>query len=248
MPPLFLWYSLCMSTYLELQNRVLTRLIDVPTAVTAEVPTLVNNALSELQTRHNFLIMRETFETGTTIATRALVDAVPADWKTWRKRPYVKERYGSISWLKVAENIEDAEGYYGHDNTIDLGSPKAIGIDDPAEDGSSTFLIYPYPDGNALWGDGEYDIIIPYWKYVTPLSANGDENWFTNNVHCEWFIVNYAVAEGFRLNWDFQKAEAYDVLAEAAYQKARVLDKMKVLGGMTTLVPHMGAEEPAFKE
>src|ERR1700730_7807184 len=66
-------------TYTELQTRVQTRIIDLPAAVQAEVPQLVNEAMYELQSRHNFKCMEAEMYAYTQYNNRVLQQGAPAN-------------------------------------------------------------------------------------------------------------------------------------------------------------------------
>ena len=60
--------------------------------------------------------------------------------------------------------------------------------------------VYPFPDGNSDWSDGNYRVQIPYWGYVPPLLAAADSNWFT--VNAIEFLVSCTTALCFEAAMD----------------------------------------------
>ena len=59
-----------MATYGAIQTRVQQIIIDLPSSVTAQVPTLVKEAVRSLQVKHNFKVM-EALSSFTTAADKA---------------------------------------------------------------------------------------------------------------------------------------------------------------------------------
>jgi hypothetical protein len=224
--------------YSDLQSRVQNRLIDAPAFVTAEVPALINQAIREMEDRHNYWIMKATVTANTVIANGHTLVAKPGSFKAFRDKPYFTEDGGSVRRIKVAPSLEAANRAY---RTDDDGFPQDLVFGDPTdESGTVTILVYPLPDGNSDYTDGEYRITIPYWKYLANLSSNTDTNWFTQN--CPIAIEALATSKGFKLDWDEARADRWfkDYLR---YEKeARRLDSSIWGGGHDTLIPRMGAD------
>src|SRR5690606_23628102 len=100
-----------MATFSELQTRVQRRVIDLPAAVQAEVPTLINEAMKQLQRRHNFKVM-EKVASFTTVAGTQVLGAVPSDWKEWRDFPFYTEELGRSVPMFNANALTSPNMYY----------------------------------------------------------------------------------------------------------------------------------------
>lgn len=234
-----------MATYTEIQTRVTRRLIDLPTAVSTEVPALVNKAMRELQKRHNFDVQRaETGLTSTTVSTR-VVDSVPSDWKEVRRRPYYVTDLGNVVPLIWAPSRSEAVDYFTYDDANDIGPPQLIAMGLPTTAGARNFEVWPYPDGASDYDDGEYQINIPYWRYLSDLSSGSDTNWFT--VNAEDYLYAQAVAEGFKLDWDWENAALWEQQAAKEFALVVQTDKKQTLALVETMVPHKGARTPRLE-
>lgn len=235
-----------MATYAEIQTRVLTRLIDTPTSVQTEVPTLVLEAVQLLQEKHNFRVMAAETSTLTTTLNSTALTTRPTDFKEFRGKPYL------ISYVGAPEcelDIEDWDSklYRAFGNPAgtvpNYGDPRIILTGVPTdEDDAETWTVWPPSDGNSDYPDGEYRLIIPYWKFLTALSADGDSNWLTDNA--TEYIINQATSEGFFLDWDEQRAAVWAQKASAKFADAVARDKRYRVSKLTTLVPHRGARGP----
>ncbi len=231
-----------MATFAQIQTRVRTRLIDLPSATLAEVPTLVKEAHHELQSRHNFWVMQETVSANTDALVRNLV-AVPSDYKENRLEPYYTEYTGKIVPMRFAKSTRELNGIFEADDT---GPPSRIIRGETTNvAGASSFEVWPLSDTQSDWSDvpsGEYRITVPYWKYLPVLSADADEDWFTNNMMGEQFIIAQAVGHGFMINWDADKEAEWLAIAESKYQKIVAEDKRLWFSGQDTFTPHQGAD------
>ncbi len=224
-----------MPTFQTLQDRVSRRVVDLPAAVVTEVPDLVNKALTELQEHHDFKIMEATTaQLTTTAAARTLSAVVPTDMKGLRGRPYLVMFDGSTRDLLMAPHLAAALDAYTFDDADDKGEPRLILDPHPSDEtGARTWEVWPYPDGLSDWSDGEYRIVVPYWKYLTALSAGADENWFTSNA--TWYLVFKATAEAFYLDWDEDRGQIWETRAQGELTKALKRDKLARLGSVRQL-------------
>ena len=197
-----------MATFAEIKTRVETRVIDLPAAITAEVGTLVNAAMKTLEQKHNFKVMQtETAQLVTTAASHTLA-AVPTNWKEARLKPYIVENDGTTIKLTMATDRSAILSAFALSDTTDDGEPQAILEAEPTDDtGAASFEVYPFPDGLSDFSNGEYRIVIPYWRFVTALSADADTNWFT--VHAEEYLVAMGASKGFLLDWDEPRAQLW---------------------------------------
>lgn len=229
-----------MANFQDLQDRVKTYLIDVPTSISTLAPSLVNEALTKLQAKHNFKVMKAEFLINTQTAQRILAP-IPENFKEFRERPYYVEELGLTRWVNIAPNEAAAEAYR---STTDDGSPQFILEGLLNEDGSGNWEIYPLPDTNSDYTDGEYRLVIPYWKYLQRLSANSDQNWFTNfDPAIEWIVAS-ATAEGFAINEDEDRAQYWEGKAQKKWDDVLLISKRQALAGFDTLVPYTGARSP----
>lgn len=231
-----------MATYSELRIEVLGNLIDTPVFVQGQVPKYINRALSKLQDKHNFIVQKAVLSATTATSTRNLI-AVPANWKEPRGRPYYTSSTGMSNWIDYAPATGDAEGYRS-DQTI--GAPEIILRDLQDDFGAGNFQIYPLPNGASDFGDGQYRLFIPYWKYLPALSQDSDHNWFTDNNSTITWLTCDATARGFAANEDETRAEYWRKLAEVEWQDILLIDKRKVLAGLNaeTLVPYLDVNSP----
>lgn len=230
-----------MATYSDIQARVQTRLIDLPSRTLAEVPTLVNDALRELQSRHNFWVMKKTLAANTTALTRELAPT-PADFKEFREEPFYTEFTGYKVPMDIAPSARAIHGKYEDD---DDGPPRYILRGEASGvTGASSLEVWPLSDGQSDYSavpSGEYRVTVPYFGYLPALAGNDDTNWFTLNPLGEHYLFNMAVAMGFQINWDLEKQTEFLGLAEGKYKKLVDEDKRLWFSGQDTFVPHQGA-------
>ena len=220
-----------MATFIEIQNRVTRRLIDTNASITTEVPGLVNRALRIIQELHNFKIMEEQVEYTTTFETR-LLNAQPTDWKESRLSPYIRQWDGASTPIQWLPSIQEAVKRYAIDDTNDKAMPEHVLWDGD----SSSFHIYPFPDNQSNFTGGDWRVNIPYWKYLPELSADGDTNWFTLNA--DWWLTFLAVAEGFWLNWDEERAQFWEARAGLEFAKMKKINKSAMMTRQSrTLTP-----------
>lgn len=246
-------------TYLELQTRVQNRVIDLPPAVQNEIPIFVNEALHELQSRHNFKVMEaelyaytqynnHTLQTGTPSTSQPTLFtwpqsasianlATPSNMKEFRDRPiYVRYADGSIRFVEQARARQDI---YGSFTEGDQSFPSVL-LDSIPRDGNNdrVLQVYPLPDGLSDWPDGEYRLLIPYYGYLPVLTSPSDSNWLTLNPHGERFIIEWASAEGFAMDWDAQHEQEHKAKAELELKFCVMEDKKYRLGGVNELAIH----------
>ena len=254
-------------TYLELQTRVQTRIIDLPAAVQAEVPQLVNEALYELQSRHNFKCMEAEMYVYTQYNNHVLQNGAPANPTqpslfTWPGQgtsitpvaiqfnvaggfkqfadgsspTFVRYQDGSVRFIEVAP---DRRSIYGTFTEGDNSFPSVLLIAPPNDNLNTSYMeIYPLPDGLSDWPDGEYRIQIPYFQFLPSLSANSDSNWLTQQPPGEQFIICWATAEGFALDWDSQHEAAWKAKAELYIKRMINQDKFFRLSPVNELAIH----------
>ncbi len=220
-----------MGTFLSIQQRVTRRVIDLPSAVTAEVPTLVNEAIVDLQRDHNYKVMEADFS-GTTTAGSNILGAIPTGFKEYRGRPYLTTFTGTEKKLNTIGKIQDL---FPDIMLTTTGEPQVV-LMYTANFVSANFLVYPIPDGNSDYVSGEYSVVVPYWAYTPALVGNSDTNWFTENA--ERFIVEWATSQAFGLDWDTEHEAFALQKAETERAKVKLQDKRFRLAGVDTLAFH----------
>ena len=240
-----------MTTYSELQTRVSSNVIDLPTAVSSQVATLVKNAHRWCMREHNFWVMRATMTTGTTVSTRDLTDTLPSNWKEARGNPWYTEEAGDRHAIFWAGSRDELAKVYGTDSDIDIGAPRYLLADEFSGDGDALTEVaiecWPFPDGLSTNSDGEYDITIPYWKYLSALTNGSQADWLTTNA--DEAIEFKATSDAFFKDWDEERGTLWLQRATAAFREARKLDKRLMLSQMggTMHFHHTGAEAPGLR-
>ncbi len=87
--------------------------------------------------------------------------------------------------------------------------------------------------------------MIPYWRYVTALSAGVDENWFTSNA--DWFLTFLATAEAFYLDWDEARGQVWETRAQGKLAAVLKRDKLARLGSVRHLAMHLDVFAPQLR-
>ena len=221
-------------------------MIDLPSAVNAEVPTLVNEAMRSLQSGHNFKVMET--ETGiltTTLATRPLSSNVPTDYKEFRGKPYLIFDSGRYRRLLAPSNRSSAMQLFSVDDPNRDGEPRALLDSEPNTAGVRAWAVYPFPDGLSDYTNGEYRIVVPYWRFIPAMSSDADTNWFT--VNAEEFLVFQATSMAFALDWDEERMAVWAQLAADRKREIILEDKRYRMSGVNTFVPHHDVFEPTLR-
>lgn len=236
-----------MTTVSDIVTRVQRRVIDLPTAVQAEVEELVERAHREIMERHSWEVMerRESRTTTSgdpslgTIATEYFKEYIPGN------PPFWTDSYGHTNFLQISSNESEVRAGFNQSATYGPGAPKVLlhrhqaSSDDPS---GIEWKVYPVPDGLAQTSDGEYTIQIPYYRYLQFPSSN---DWFTDNAG--WYITAHATAEAFALNWAENRAAEWLARAEAEFRRLRDLDKRRRVSFVDTMVPYKGANDPKLR-
>jgi hypothetical protein len=207
-----------MATFLDLQTQVKDLLVDLPLSVKEYVKTLIREAIKDLQIRHNYRVMRAAFVVSTTINNH-VVGNLPGDWKQPRRNPWYTTAVGDereIAWIGNEE--DELFRRYAATDVITKGAPAHLFARTVGSDGTLQLEVYPLPDGLSDWTDesssfpvGEYNLYVPYYRYMANLELDTDANWFT--VHASRAVVSQAAAQGFLKNWDEQRAAVHSQLA-----------------------------------
>lgn len=206
-----------------LRTRAKELILDIPSELTdAMVDTWIQDAQAELEDEHRFFQMQASVTKTTTVATRAL-GTKPSDFLDVRERPYFYDGAGAdspIDWLQSTEEVPKI--YSPHDTTED-GPPRHV------VETESGFDVYPLPDGLApdgsLSSDGEYRVVIPYWKRLASLTADDSTNWFSENA--AKYLFWYAAAEGNFFNQNGEQALTYKSKAESEKKRLIRADKRR---------------------
>lgn len=216
-----------MGSFSDLQQRVQTRVIDLPSAVQAEVPQLINDAINFLQQVHNFSVMKSEVSYFTNPAptsapgtiTPHIIGQIPTGgasglaWKEPRENPYYVLQIGEtreLDWAPAGNRVYTYRQWAPFD-IFAKGPPRMLLVSNPNDDPQAPDLTmtnldieaYPYSDSNSDWTStpvGEYRIKIPYWGYTPPLVNASDTNWFVENAR--QYVIRMATAMAFELDWD----------------------------------------------
>lgn len=231
-----------MGTFATIQAEVLANLIDTPTAVQGLVPNFVNTAQKKLQEDHNFKVMAAEFA-ATTTAVRIL-GAVPANFKEFRSEPYWVDILGHVRYMQTAQQPTDIFRTW---NPIEVGQPDVVLMNIQDDAGVGNFEIYPLSDGRSDQVGGQYNIVIPYWRFVPDLTGS-TTNWFT--VNAERFLVNFATSLGFQTDWDEERMTLWLQRAETWRLQVIKRDKLfRLSSAPQELVPHWrGARDTKLRK
>lgn len=232
-----------MATFLELKNRVLANVIDLPASVTAAVPRLINNAIRSMQREYNYLPYEDSAIFTTVVGSLALGSI--ANFKELKDEvPYIFKRYGKGFPITVSPLSETAKAVLL--NSDYPGHPEIVFFSISPSTGDVSFFVAPYPDTNSDWDGGNYQIVIPYHRYAPALVADSDTNWFTLNA--DDYIEYQASAEGFQMDWDNNSAALWLQRADVKKKEVKKADKMRRLGSVQSLVPMWrGANQPKVR-
>lgn len=233
------------ATFSEMQASVKTWIVDLPTEVVAEVPKIINRVLRTMQQKHNWRVMEASAELVTTAGEHEL--GTIADFKEIRARPWLRFDDGGDAEIEWASSGSDLTRLYSrNDSVTDVGRPELLYLASLDEDNVPSFEVYPYPDGNSDWDDGEYRVNIPYWKYLPELVGSNDTNWFMNN--CETYVLQASVAEAFAFNLDDEHSVLWLQRAQAPLMDALRQDKRGRSIRSGVLVPRSGVYGTRFSK
>lgn len=234
-----------MATFTELQALVQSNIIDLPTAVLDQIPDLINAAMRELQVKHDFKVCETLSSVFTTTEHTRVLGSVPSNWSRWRERPEVIDASGRVRTLAIYHSRQEAEREFGstaggeHTASTLAGAPKALILSEPNDTGAMNFEVFPLPDENSLYANGNYRIRVPYYRFLPDLSAGSDTNWFT--VNADEFLVEQATAKGFFANWDTAHGVEWTQRAAASLRDVIKQDKMMRMSEVSHLVPYRSA-------
>lgn len=227
-------------TFLDIKTQVLSNVIDLPPAVSAAVPGLINNAIRSAERRYNFKYM-EGIASFTTAAAQLTLGTV-ARFKEFKDRgPYLFQQYAPARQIRVALESGEIQQVVIMNPILPGDRPRwlTVAVD---QVNTATFSVYPYPDVLSDWGDGNYRVIVPYYAYSPTYSADIDTNWLINNA--DDYIIMRATAEAFMKNWDYNSLALWKQQDQDKFNEVKQTDKKLRLSGIDTWVPHWeGAEQ-----
>lgn len=238
-----------MATFGELQTRVQEIIIDLPTAVTAQVPTLIRGSLRRLQLLHDFKVCEALSSVYTTTLETRVLAATPSDFNKFRGLPQLIDANGKVRELGIFPDRGAAEREFGslaggEATASDLtGPPRFLLRSEPTNElGATNLEVYPLPTNTSLYANGNWRIRVPYWKFLTELSGNSDTNWFT--VNAADYLAWDAAADGFFLDWDEQHALIWKQNAQSRFKEIVDMDKKMRVAGMNVIAPSSDALAP----
>ena len=211
-----------MASFKVIQDRVERRVIDLPADLLTEIPLLINDAIGEAEARHDFQAQEAEFAATTAEGVRKLAD-VPARWRKPRRVPYLRQGEDGLTGtarIKWASSLDEMLKRFKLDDTTDDGEPQYVLL----EVGGTELWTFPFPDAASQWDDGDYRVVVPYWRSLADLSADADTNWFTDNM--EDYIVFWAAGQAFMMNWDEERAAAWFLLASRELADGKRQDKL----------------------
>lgn len=228
-----------MATFAGLKAEVLTNIIDLPPAVSANVGTYINRAIKSAERRYNFKYMEA--ETILTTAVGVLALGSLSSFKEWRDRgPYGLQQFAPAFELAISDNTREQRKTFTL-NTAYPDRPRYIRQSGMDSANNITLEITPYPDGNSDWSDGNYQIVLPYYAYSTALSGTTDFNWLT--VNAEEYIIERATAYGFQADWDVQNSALWEQWAKNKFDEVKLTDKKMRLSGLNEFVVNLDAKQ-----
>ena len=236
-----------MATLSQLRGRITEHVYDAPGFVTSTVvDRWINEAVRKLQEHRNYRVMEAELAANTATATRVLV-ARPSNWKEAQQdRPYYRRQLGDVVFLRWAGGEEDVRKEFTYNEADEKGAPRWLYEARPSDElGTRNIEVYPFPDGLSDWTSapaGQYRIVIPYWKYLTPLTGDSAENWFTNNA--EEYIEFYGHWRAFRASWDRQRQDAARQELVAMERDVWRKNVMEVLKDFRGLEPRSNVYDP----
>lgn len=177
-----------MATLAQINAEVLRIVEEHIDALTTAITTHVQRAQRAIEDRCGFAIQRAEVTYQVMPSTTSYTK--PADFVAVRKAPYLLERSDSTQYRRLAE-MEDF---------LHLGLIGTTGV--PRywrEIGEEDIAFWPIGDsaGPSISTPGAYEITVPYYKRLTTLSADGDENWWSQHLDdvLAWRAAAFVFAE-----------------------------------------------------
>lgn len=226
-----------MATLQGLRSEVEVWLRDLPADTATAIPQLINEAIRELQRKHNFRCMEALASFVTTFQSNAL--GVISDYKEPRAKPYWVDYDDSTNSMDWQPSLDFLIQRYQNDST---GAPAYVFVSGMDAVGAATMQVYPKADGISQWPDKEYRLFLPYWKYLPALVVGTDTNWFT--VFAEKYIRLHAVGWGTLLNIDEARGATYLRAAEGEASRLISADKRERVAQPQVFKYSVNAGEP----
>lgn len=223
-----------MGTFGAIKTEVANWLIDTPTAVSANIPTQVLDALRAIQDEHDFKVMEAETTYTTTVNSNVLSSSLPANFKKWRDAdPYLLRNNGTVHPIVQANHFQNLPPRF---DGASKGEPRVLVLGNWDKDGAGNIQVYPTPNGTSDYSGGEFRIVVPYYAYLSDPVNDADTNWFMTNGHN--YVVFKAVANGFFQDWDEERGGVW--LQRALVEQKRLIkrDKILRLSGAPVMVPH----------
>lgn len=213
-----------------LEGHVRGYILDVVQSTDDLVPTFINRAIRIAEERpFNFAYMAAEQAFTTTEGAR-LLGAKPTRWKRSRGLPYLtSDDFGTTHEIQWAPSESEMLRMYPSESApaTDRAGPRFV------LERSDELWVYPVPDGESDYSDGDYRITVPYWTFSADLVDPDDDNWLT--INAGWYVVFRATAEGLIRNREEERAATYLQLAEAEYtrvmnheKRSRLPDRMSL--------------------
>ena len=231
-----------MTTFAQVRQLVERQIIDLPPATQEAIPYLVNQAIRAIQQRHNFKCMEGSQEFVTATGSHLL--GTISDWKAPRDNPWLRinppnERRGPMQWVQTETEVNSLV-LPGHTE----GKPQLLLPVELDDDGQMHLEVYPLPDGHSAYLDGEYRVVVPYWRYLPPLASDSAANWFTNNA--TEYLRKKAVSLAYAFNLDDERALMWDQAADRELAELIRADKRARRPRGMVLVPRTGVYKSKF--
>lgn len=201
-----------MADFATIKSKVESYVLDLPSSTQALVGDWVNKAVRDAEVEHNFLHMaaEQTFITAPGVR---VLGSKPTLWKARRTAPRLLFNDGGDEEIYWAPSGSEMVRVYDTGDPDDAGTPEFL-LETITE-----LEVYPFPDSDSDYSDGNYRVQVPYWSFSAPLSADGDINFFTEAG--EWYTIFAATAEALMFNRDEPRAVQY--IERAAQQLAKLV-------------------------
>ncbi len=220
----------------QIKAEVASWLLDLPGDASSRIQGWVNEALKDATDRYNFRCMQAESLPITVNQQRELLTK-PSNWKEHRGEPYFFRQDGStkpISWAQSEAQMIRSYAIQlpdeGNTTAADEGEPRYL------LERETTVDVFPLPDDESDWNDGNYRLVLPYWKHMAAMSADADTNWLTERA--DYYVIWKAVALGMLWNKDFDGAALHEQKAERQFMRAKNQDKLSKLPDKLTLAVH----------
>jgi hypothetical protein len=219
-----------------IKTEVQSWLLDMPAGASSRIQGWVNEAIRDATDRYNFRCMQDE-ELPITVNQQRELFTKPSNWKEHRGEPYIFHQDGTTTPISWAQSEAQMVRTYaiqlpdeGNTTPADEGEPRYL------LERETTVDVFPLPDDEADWDNGNWRLAVPYWKHMTAMSADADTNWFTQNA--EYYVIWKALAIGFAWNRDEERAALYETKAERQFQRAKNQDKLSQLPDKLTRAVH----------